>query len=364
MLIRLLSCHVKMTSRLTPRTIAIFIVVVVGLTFSPEVRAPAAPQDAIYAGPGMLVAVKGAKLNLTCMGHGSPTVIFESGWGDWAPAWSVVQPKVAGWTRACSYDRAGEGFSEGGARPRSAVAMAGELDRALHRAGIAGPYILVANGFGSFPARTFALRYTSDVAGLVLIDGDAEDGESPATAEIDRKRDAAAIVTLRACEAAIVERKPLPMFASSQGHPPDSCERVFFRGLPEKTFSRELNAKLIAITRGNSRLYAALISEMEEMPADIAWLRAHQHALGSRPVRVLVTGQHGIGRAGGRPNLTSAQKVYEADVTKAQLRWLALSSNERQIRVAGSGMYVELDKPDIAMAAIREVYDESRRRHE
>ena len=62
------------------------------------------PADTLYAQPGKLVSVNGFRLNLYCMGSGSPTVVFDSGWEDWAPAWSTVQPEVAKWTRACSYD--------------------------------------------------------------------------------------------------------------------------------------------------------------------------------------------------------------------------------------------------------------------
>ena len=36
-----------------------------------------------------------------------------------APAWSTVQPEVARWTRACSYDRPGSGYSDPGPLPRS-----------------------------------------------------------------------------------------------------------------------------------------------------------------------------------------------------------------------------------------------------
>jgi hypothetical protein len=46
------------------------------------------PADMIYAQAGQLVDVGGFRLNLYCMGSGSPTVVFDSGWGDWAPAWS------------------------------------------------------------------------------------------------------------------------------------------------------------------------------------------------------------------------------------------------------------------------------------
>src|SRR5690242_21765752 len=80
-----------------------------------------APADSLYARPGQLVDAGGFRLNLYCMGRGTPTVVFDSGWGDWAPAWSKVQPQVAKWTRACSFDRAGTGFSEPGPMPRTSV---------------------------------------------------------------------------------------------------------------------------------------------------------------------------------------------------------------------------------------------------
>src|SRR5437667_10071124 len=85
------------------------------------------PADIVYARPGQLVDAGGFRLNLYCMGSGSPTVVFDSGWGDWAPAWSKVQPEIAKWTRACSYDRAGTGFSDPGPTPRTSVHIAEAL---------------------------------------------------------------------------------------------------------------------------------------------------------------------------------------------------------------------------------------------
>jgi hypothetical protein len=76
--------------------------------------ASAAPGDIRYASPGKLVAAEGTRLNLYCMGSGSPAVVFDSGWEDWAPVWAIVQAQVARWTQACSYDRAGAGFSDPG----------------------------------------------------------------------------------------------------------------------------------------------------------------------------------------------------------------------------------------------------------
>jgi len=86
--------------------------------------ASAAAGDHLYAHPGQLVAADGTRLNLYCMGKGTPAVVFDSGWEDWAPVWTIVQPAVAKWTRACSYDRAGAGFSDAGPMPRTSVRIA------------------------------------------------------------------------------------------------------------------------------------------------------------------------------------------------------------------------------------------------
>src|SRR5579864_6179263 len=138
-------------------------------------NSPSTPADIFYARPGQLVHAGGFRLNLYCMGSGSPTVVFDSGWGDWAPAWSKVQPEIAKWTRACSYDRAGAGFSDPGPLPRTSVHIAGELRTALHNAGIKGPYILVGHAFGGDNVRTFAARYMPEVAGMVMVDTDFTD---------------------------------------------------------------------------------------------------------------------------------------------------------------------------------------------
>lgn len=49
---------------------------------------------------------------------------------------TIVQPQVAKWTRACSYDRAGAGFSDAGPMARTSVRIADELHGALHNAGV------------------------------------------------------------------------------------------------------------------------------------------------------------------------------------------------------------------------------------
>jgi hypothetical protein len=131
----------------------------IAVSAQPGAGGGSSPADMIYAQAGQLVSLGGSRLNLYCTGSGSPTVVFDSGWEDWAPAWSTVQPQIARFTRACSYDRAGAGFSDPGPMPRTSVRIARELHTALHRANIAGPYILVGNAFGGDNVRTFADLY-------------------------------------------------------------------------------------------------------------------------------------------------------------------------------------------------------------
>src|SRR5438046_2331315 len=161
------------------------------------------PADTVYAQPGKLVSVNGSRLNLYCMGSGSPTVVFDSGWEDWAPEWSKVQPEVAKWTRTCSYDRAGAGFSERGPMPRTSVRIAEELHTALHDAGIAGPYILVGHAFGGDNVRTFADLYMREVAGLVMIDADSTDVEPKERQEQESRGRGGIISQLSDCRDAV-----------------------------------------------------------------------------------------------------------------------------------------------------------------
>src|SRR6185437_8377226 len=80
--------------------------------------ANAAPGDTIYAHPARLVSVgDGARLNFVCMGAGSPTVVFESTFGDWSPVWATVLPTVAAWTPPSLYDPAAACFSDPGPIP-------------------------------------------------------------------------------------------------------------------------------------------------------------------------------------------------------------------------------------------------------
>ena len=124
--------------------------------------------------PGQLVEIGGHKLHLWCTGNGAPAVILDTGLGGSTVGWGFVQPDVARFTRVCSYDRAGMGYSDPGPAPRTARRIASELATLLDRGGIDGPVVLVGASIAGFNVRVFASDHPERAAGLVLIDASHE----------------------------------------------------------------------------------------------------------------------------------------------------------------------------------------------
>lgn len=310
--------------RLIPIAVAIYV------AGSSSLQAVAAPGDEIYKRPGQLVEADGARLNFTCSGSGSPAVVLDAGHQDWDPAWAVIQPQVATWTRVCSFDRPGYGFSPPGPMPRTSERIATELHDALRSAGIPGPYVLVGHAFGATNMRTFAFLYPDEVQGLVLIDPDATDLGTPeqvARAHTVYIRQA---IEIQRCRDALAAHVPQPSELA--------CDKRFFRGFPEPGWSGPLNAALANAVHTRPDLSDAANAELAEIPGDELWLREHDKSLGSIPVRVITAAQH------------------KQDTIDAQARLLKLSSNAKQILATRSrGAYVQFDEPQLVLDAIREV---------
>lgn len=131
------------------------------------------PTDALARDkryPGELVSLGTHRLHIHCVGHGSPSVIIDSGIGGFSLEWIKVQNNLADDVRVCSYDRAGYGWSDPGPRPRTTERITSELRRLLTEARIPGPYVLVGHSFGGYNIRYFASKFPGLTAGLVLID--------------------------------------------------------------------------------------------------------------------------------------------------------------------------------------------------
>src|SRR5215467_7402356 len=136
-----------------------------------DVTAPPFPP------PGKLIDVGGWRLHLNCTGERkttAPTVILESGVGDFSVEWSLVQPEVAKFARVCSYDRAGDGWSDMGPHPRTFRQIVYELHTLLEKGGVHSPLILVGHSYGGWLVRVYQATYPKEVAAMVLVEAGAD----------------------------------------------------------------------------------------------------------------------------------------------------------------------------------------------
>jgi pimeloyl-ACP methyl ester carboxylesterase len=160
-----------------PRLITL--IVVAGLVTSARVSAQEGAPPPLPP-PGKLVDVGGWRLHINCTGTASPqtpTVILESGIGDFSVEWSLVQPGVSKFARVCSYDRAGDGWSEMGPFPRTYKQIVYELHALVERAGERPPFVLVGQSYGGWLVRVYRSTYPSDVAGMVFVDAGDDNPE-------------------------------------------------------------------------------------------------------------------------------------------------------------------------------------------
>ena len=127
--------------------------------------------DSVYAEPQKLVPVDGARrLNLYCVGSGSPAVVLDAGAGAGILAWRRTQAEIAKVTRVCAYDRAGLGFSDEAQRPSDIRNMVDDLHRLVNAGRIQMPFVYVGHSLAGMVALLYVATYPDDVAGAVLVD--------------------------------------------------------------------------------------------------------------------------------------------------------------------------------------------------
>src|SRR5215471_7273636 len=127
--------------------------------------------------PGKLVDVGGWRLHLNCTGEArasQPTVILEAGVGAFSVEWSLVQPHVSKFARVCSYDCAGDGWSDLGPHPRTLRQIVYELHTLLNKGEVKPPLVLVGHSYGGWLVRPYASTYPAEVAGMVLVEAGAD----------------------------------------------------------------------------------------------------------------------------------------------------------------------------------------------
>lgn len=321
--------------------------VVLALTLAASVAAASTHSDP--PARGRLVQVGTRHLNVYCTGKGSPTVVVETGFGDFSFDWALVQRLVAAKTRVCTYDRGGYAWSELGPEPRTYDQLNLELHMALAAANEAPPFVLVGHSFGGGPVRNYALRYGSEVGGLVLADavGDTE--------YISMGREAQQLKTFakgRPIPDASVSgemRSDTPTAPSAAAEPEPLPSA--YRALPPAL--RELH--LWASARPS--LEAAESGMRDWSPEYFARWSARSQAgvLGSLPLLVMAR------RVGGYDDgLNVPAATLESARLEAQ-RALAAWSEAGELRLVDSGHDMHLEHPDLVADAIGTIVDRVRR---
>src|SRR5580700_7027956 len=282
--------------------------------------------------PGQLIDVGAYRMHIDCIGRGTPTVILDSGLGDSYISWRKVQPHIARFTRVCSYDRAGLGYSDFSPRPRTSKDFAQELHILLHNAGIIPPYLLVGHSMGGFDVRLYASLYPSEVAGMVLVDSSHPE---------QQKRLPPAINDL---DATWLREQEFFAFTMPCGIP----RLLGFCG--NDPAIRAVDCNFHSAREGVAELKA--ISESAAQTAATG-------SLGDTPLVVLshdpATPQFDLPEDLVKPANDAWEQMQE-ELTR-------LSTRGKQIIATNSGHYIQFDRPDIVIEAVRSVADQIRPAH-
>ncbi len=125
-----------------------------------------------FPAPGEMIDVGGIRLHAHLSGtdNSAPPVILEAGIAATSLSWGLVENQIAKFAPVLSYDRAGLGWSDPSPKPRAVPQLVDELRALLATLRIPAPRILAAHSFGGLIALDYAARFPEEIAGLVLID--------------------------------------------------------------------------------------------------------------------------------------------------------------------------------------------------
>lgn len=283
--------------------------------------------------PGQLVHVslrgESLSMHMDCMGEGAPAVILDSGLGDSFISWRKVQPRIAAFTRVCSYDRSGIGYSSPSSQPRTSQVIADELNALLHSAGLTGPYVLVGHSMAGYDVRVFAHSYPKEVVGIVLVDASHPDQDKRFPAE------------LRNMERTELREAEFLEFSMPFGIPRlmGLCEDDAVARAAECNFHTERER----------------VAEMKEFLVS-AEEAAASGTLGDLPLAVL---SHDPDKPSAEFPADLAQQINQAWETM-QEELAHLSTRGSQTIAKGSAHYIQIDRPEIVVDAVHSVVNQAR----
>lgn len=312
-------------------------------------------RDAPYAKAEQLVDVDhGRRLNLYCVGVGSPTVVFDAGLGGNTGSWDTVQPAVAQKTRTCSYDRAGLGFSDPATRPGTSANIVDDLQRLLRVAGIEPPYILVGHSYGGMNVRLYAYEHPAEVVGMVLVDPSHEDDELRAW-QIEGE---AAKAKWEQANAKSLEAKR-QCVAAAESHRLVLGGALYKQCMPEPVahWSEALNRVMLRRSAEASNQRAVLSEEESIDTASADELRAARHSLGTMPMIVLTRSPPPPGPDQTQEQRDELNKLWDSlhDEIAAE------STRGVNLTVPYSGHIIQWDQPQVVIDVILGILEDARK---
>ena len=346
-----------MTNR--PAGLVVFLsLVVAGPTFAQTEVNRQIPSE-VYTLPAELFAVDGQRhLNMYCIGTGTPTVVFISGAWDNTMSWRRVQGPTSRLARACSYDRAGLGFSGPATRPSTARNTVDDLKQLLDVASIQKPVVLVGHSAGGLYAMLFAALYPDRVGGLVLVDPHdpeadhnmAEAGPPGAARENARQGEASGRARTQQLLSHCVD-------LARQGNlTPGNTDPYCLMTEADPVLKAELDRQHVRLQTKEAVLSEMVSLDMSvEMDYSLSEAQFRE-AIGNRDLGrlPLILLRRGVRQK--HPALP--QEIFDQNekIFLAGYERLAAYSTTGELRtVPGAGHQIQLDRPDAVVAAIQKV---------
>jgi pimeloyl-ACP methyl ester carboxylesterase len=221
-----------------------------------------------------------------------------------------------------------------------------DLRRALIKAGVAGPYILVGHSIGGMVVRTFAADYPSDLAGMVLIDGSHEED----TMMINGK-----VVTAVSLSQGRPVPAPRTSATAADGLDAEGTKKIEAMMQHDDFMRPHIEAPYDKLPADVQRLqlWATAQAKHWEATSDDFWGEeaerlfkidhASRHPLGR--VRLIVLSQD-MGK-----RTDEHAKIHDRN-QQAMARY---SERGKLIVVRGAGHHIQLEQPAVVVGAIRQV---------
>jgi len=285
--------------------------------------------------PGRMVDIGGRRIELDCRGSGSPTVVLESGLDLNGPlSWALVHDSIASITRTCGYSRAGIMWSDDKPGPHDADRVAADLAATLDAAGEEGPLVMVGHSLGGPYIMTFTRHHPNRVAGLVFVDASHPDQVARFAKIADQSDDRLA--------------------------PFKIASKLAWTGVVRLLAPNERGDKIPQPVAEAMAAYVPtslgpMLAELEAIDSTFAEA-GRLRDLGRRPL-VVLTAMAPMDSAE-----RAAAKLDSASAARFKEEWRAMHEDEaswstrsEHLLVADATHYIQVDRPDVVIAAVRKV---------